>query len=104
MLEERFSYDSFSRADDPRALSTELQDELTERIRAADSPEDEGRRIINELRNLGHDLWSFDESDDFQLWCGSWVAWKHPYELIVEMSYRADEPRAVAVTFRSVTR
>jgi len=24
--------------------------------------------IIDDLRSLGHDLWSLDESDDFQIW------------------------------------
>jgi len=24
--------------------------------------------IVSELRTLGHDLWSFDESDDMEAW------------------------------------
>jgi hypothetical protein len=25
--------------------------------------------IVEHLRGLGHDLWSFDECDDFEIWC-----------------------------------
>ena len=26
-------------------------------------------KLIGELRAVGHDLWSFDESDDMEAWC-----------------------------------
>lgn len=29
--------------------------------------------LVQELRNLGHDLWSFDADDDFEIWCGDWT-------------------------------
>ena len=25
--------------------------------------------LVSDLRSLGHDLWSFDEDDDFEIWC-----------------------------------
>ncbi|MCY1073258.1 hypothetical protein [Archangium lansingense] len=54
-----------------------------------------------ELRELGHDLWSFDESTHFQAWCGNWSNPSRPTELIVEFTYRDEEaPRTVSVTFR----
>jgi hypothetical protein len=35
---------------------------------------DRTREAINELRALGHDLWSFDsDGDTFETWCGDWT-------------------------------
>ena len=50
--------------------------------------------------SLGHDLWSFDESDDFQQWCGDWTAPKTGFGLFVEITYRGGEPRSVAVSLK----
>lgn len=47
----------------------ELQETLAARLRGAPDFHDEVGRIVMELRAQGHDLWSFDESDDFQVWC-----------------------------------
>ena len=74
MLDKRFSYEGLLATTDRPEFIEELGEELTRRLRAAMDPENEGRAIIEELRNLGHDLWSFDESDDFQIWTGDWVA------------------------------
>ncbi len=57
--------------------------------------------MARELRALGHDLWSFDESTDFQEWCGDWTNPKQPYELLVTVAYPDDGPRQVSVTFRA---
>lgn len=38
--------------------------------------------IIDTLRGVGHDLWSFDE--DNGVWCGNWAAPVPGGELIVE--------------------
>jgi hypothetical protein len=97
MLDSRFSYDGLLGAADRPRLLEELSAELTRRLRAAADPEREGRVLIEELRSLGHDLWSFDESDDFQLWCGDYVSPKQPWELLVEIFYkRGDTPFASA--------
>ena len=46
---------------------------LTERILRAANFELEVTNIIGELRLLGHDIWSFDEDDEWQIWCGNWI-------------------------------
>ncbi|WNG50561.1 hypothetical protein F0U60_45370 [Archangium minus] len=104
MLSQRFSYESFVQTSDRARLCQELEQVLTARVRSAPSPEEEGHRIAMELRELGHDLWSFDESTDLQVWCGNWANPTRPYELIVEVSYRdKEEPRTVSVSFRART-
>ncbi|MFT3774458.1 MAG: hypothetical protein QM820_54555 [Minicystis sp.] len=40
--------------------------------------------IIETLRSVGHDLWSFDEGPDFQLWCGDWTRPRADGELLLE--------------------
>jgi hypothetical protein len=100
MLDARFSYEGMLGASESRQLLEDLEAELTRRLQDANDPAKEALDAIHELRKLGHDLWSFDESDDFQIWCGDWVSPKHPYELIVTFSYRDDEPRSVSAVFQ----
>lgn len=99
-MDARFSYDLLVASADRPGLVASLRSEITRRLLAATDPEAEARVVIEELRQLGHDLWSFDESDEFQAWCGNWVHPKYPYELIVEMSYRAGQAAVVSVTFQ----
>ncbi len=58
------------------------------------------RGLIDELRLLGHDLWSFDsDGEEFESWCGDWtqaggggplwITFRYPRE--VEVSWR--EPK-----------
>lgn len=106
MLGAEYSYDSLVAAleRDEREklmLIRELEAELLARLVVAPSVEQEATRIVDELRALGHDMCSFDASLDFQAWCGNWGPHgvKRPYELILQIWYREDEPRSVAVSF-----
>jgi hypothetical protein len=69
-MDERFSKANFLAADDgARAqLMQVLQDQLSPRLRDSSNFHVTARHIVDELRALGHDLWSFDESDDFEVW------------------------------------
>jgi hypothetical protein len=102
VLDHRFAYDNFVAATDAdrRRLADELAQELTRRVQASSDPAQAGYDCIADLKALGHDLWSFDESDDFQLWCGDWTAPKRSLELFVEVTYRDEQPRAVSVSFK----
>jgi hypothetical protein len=102
VLDRRYSYDQFTAAaaDDRDRLTSDLVDELTRRVRAAADPATAGDECIEDLRALGHDLWGFDEDDDFQSWCGNWTASARAFELTVEITYRENEPRSVSVTFK----
>jgi hypothetical protein len=104
MLDARFSYESFVRSADHTALAQALSDELTRRLRAATAPAQEGYAIVDELRRLGHDLWSFDESDDFQAWCGDWTKMPRPFQLIVQLNFSDDESPNALTVFRPTDR
>lgn len=46
----------------------ELAHVLTERLRGASTFHQSVYSLVSELRALGHDLWSFDESDELEVW------------------------------------
>lgn len=50
-------------------LSVELSRVLSERLKAMPNFHHGVKQLVLELRAIGHDLWSFDESDDFEVWC-----------------------------------
>ncbi len=54
-------------------LTRALERELTMRMQAPGSFHAKVKKIVAELKALEHDLWSFDESDDFEIWLPSWV-------------------------------
>jgi hypothetical protein len=65
--------DEGARANRLRDLEAALEGRLP---RNASSSEffAESRRAIDELRALGHDLWSFDsDGEAFETWCGDWT-------------------------------
>jgi len=51
-----------------RNLCSELAAALLSRLRQGDEFHATVKTLIAELRALGHDLWSFDESDDMEAW------------------------------------
>src|SRR5262249_39831448 len=81
-------------------LTAELEHQLTARLRSSDNPEEEAGAIIDELRELGHDLHDWGESGDDQVWCADWVCPSHEeYELVVRISYPEDAPPAARLSF-----
>ena len=77
------------------ALCRELATLLAQRLKEPSAFGATATACIKELRALGHDLWSFDESDDFQAWCPNYenptgpgivVTFRAPDEVSVEWS------------------
>jgi len=68
---ERFSKAAFDRANDAgrATLSAELCEALTERLKGTPDFHQGVNQLVTELRDIGHDLWSFDESDEMEVWC-----------------------------------
>ncbi|HEY1956116.1 MAG TPA: hypothetical protein VGH28_10890 [Polyangiaceae bacterium] len=100
---ERFSYAAFVAAaqrDDGslESLSRELERDMETKLRAAARPEQEVHEIIQALRRVGHEIYSFDASFDWESFC-TWgpTAAHFEWELTVAVTY---EPPTVAVTFR----
>jgi hypothetical protein len=95
VLPARFSYHALVDADDRARLVGELAAALTARLQGVTDAESESYALIEELRALGHDLWSFDCSPGVgQHWCGDWVTPRRPFELLITFSYR---PRSEAM-------
>jgi hypothetical protein len=71
----RFSKQSFESCEGEAraALVRELAAVLTGRIVGAPKFHLRVRELVTELRALGHDLWSFDEDDDVEVWLPSWA-------------------------------
>ncbi len=69
-MEERFRREEFERASPQQrtTLLRDLADLMKARMRAGPAFHRSCYELIEELREAGHDIWSFDESDDFQLW------------------------------------
>lgn len=67
----RFHKDAFFRANptEREVLCRALAAEITAAVRSTGDFWGVTRGAVESLRALGHDLWSFDESDDFHLWC-----------------------------------
>ena len=53
---------------DRLSLCAELAAHISLWLRGKESFHREVLGIVEELRNLDHDLWSYDEDDDFEVW------------------------------------
>lgn len=65
-----FTKDAFLRANqvDRERLCADLGGKLGAHLATSASFHSAVKELVRELRELGHDLWSYDESDDFEIW------------------------------------
>jgi hypothetical protein len=98
-----FSREDFECSADPRRLCVALQERLVPRLQAATDRIREARAIVDDLRQAGHELWSWDESDDLSIWCDDYGNPPRPTRFLIEMRWPSPddptEPIEVAVTF-----
>ncbi len=100
MPSERFSYANLAKPGAPlEELTSALAREIEARLRASKRPQREMYDLIEELRRMGHEIWSFDASDDWE----SFTTWgkgaeKLEWDLSITVSYSA--PQTAEVTFR----
>ncbi len=82
---QRFTKQAFLVATEPvrTELCVELGAYLLARINASHDFHATVYTVVAELRALGHDLWSFDESDDTQTWCPNWARPSGPGIVVV---------------------
>lgn len=93
----RFSRAAFEQ-DVAGGLAAELAGVLTISLAIARDPADEVTAVVAELRALGHDLWHWDGSDDFDIWGRDYVR-PQAKRIIVHWFFPADGDRRVEVTF-----
>ncbi|MDP2344401.1 MAG: hypothetical protein Q8O67_25810 [Deltaproteobacteria bacterium] len=66
---DRFSLDHFERAASRKELCLDLQTTLDGLIDRGDRFHASVMSIVERLRLVGHDLWSFDEEEEYEIWC-----------------------------------
>ncbi len=96
MLSDRFSYARFV---ENAALAPELAQEIERRLRAAKDRRREMHAVIEELRRLGHEIFSFDASDDWELFT-AWGKTAEKLEWALNVSVAYAPPPSVSVEFR----
>jgi hypothetical protein len=87
ILGEQYSRDSFESSTDSASLAKSLSDHLTQRLRSARDVRAEAHAIVSDLKVLGHELFSWDETDDWQIWGDDYVRPKHQ-RIIVSSDFR----------------
>jgi hypothetical protein len=91
------SLDAEARSARVAALRLALMDRLSI-VASAGEFFAQSRGLVEELRALGHDLWSFDsDGEEFETWCGDWtrsgggsltITFRYPVQ--VEVAWRED--------------
>jgi hypothetical protein len=74
------------------ALCVRLAAELSNKLRGPAPFHGAVLALVAQLREGGHDLWSYDENDDFEVWGPNYV---HPGEPGIVITFRADRPTEV---------
>ena len=103
-LGKQFSFKAFASADEPAALCQELAAVLTARIQAHPSPAEAFESAMQELKALGHDLWSYTLEE---VWGCDYMTRRKGAGLLIQR-YTADdaeddevvEPETVSVEFK----
>jgi hypothetical protein len=87
----RFSREAFEASANPDQLSAELEAVLRPRLRAASDRMAEAHGIIEDLRQAGHSLWSWDESTDFVIWGDDYVNPPSRTRFLIAMRWSSGE-------------
>jgi hypothetical protein len=98
-LPEDFSPARFVAADptEREHLCGRLAETLSQEFRVGREWTETAYGVIQELRKLGHDLWSFDdESPRFQIWCPDWSRTTGALDLTLHF----DAPDFVSVSIK----
>ena len=95
--EAMISLDAKARSARLAALRVALMDRLSNEASASEFFA-QSHALVEELRALGHDLWSFDsDGEEFETWCGDWtrsgggpltITFRYPLQ--VEVAWRED--------------
>jgi hypothetical protein len=96
----RFDYASFERAaeGDLSELMEALAAQLRARLVAATDFHQAVEEAISALRAQGHNFFSFDEDDDFEIWCPDYTARLRPTCGLI-LTFRA--PSSVDVAWKA---
>lgn len=103
MPDRYFSRDEIEQSPDPQGLCRVLQVLIQHRLAHASDPAREAQIIATDLRAAGHDIWSWDESQNFSIWGDDYVNPPRPTQFLLEMRWPSsgtrDEQTEVEITF-----
>jgi len=97
-LGEQYSRRNFENLTDATPLAGNLAHLLTERLRNSADARAEAGVLISELKALGHELFSWDESTDWETWGDDYVR-PTARRIIVELKFPEDGVPSATVTF-----
>lgn len=99
MLDTKYSRSAFVESREPEQLAAELAKSLTRRLVTATDPADEVEKMVGDLKEQGHDIFSWDASDEFETWGDSWLAPRDSMRIVLAFSFAEDEARQVVVEY-----
>ncbi len=79
-------------APEREALCSRLAAAISRTLKDAGRFHDSVATVVADLREVGHDLWSYDEEDEFEVWGPNYVQPKGPGIVI---TFHADGPTEV---------
>lgn len=97
-LNQKFSRKNFEECVESETLARALTTELTSRLEHAGDRLQEAAEIVADLRALGHDLFLWDESHDWQQWGDDYMR-PRALRFILQLEFDADLPPTVNVDF-----
>lgn len=97
-LGEQYSRSKFDDSTDATSLANSLADALTVRLRQASDVRAEARSLVSELKALGHELFSWDESTDWETWGDDYIRPK-ARRIIVKLRFPDDDAPSASVDF-----
>jgi len=97
-LGEQYSRRSFENATDSALLARKLAELVSDRLRRASDVRTEARVIVAGLRALGHNLFSWDRSIDWETW-GDDYAKPEATRILVELRFPEDDEPSANVHF-----
>jgi hypothetical protein len=98
-----FSRQAFEESPTPASLCADLEAILQPRLTAAQDRATEARRIVEDLRQAGHALHSWDESDELSIWGDDYANPPSETRFLIEMRWPSEgaacQLAEVVVTF-----
>ena len=96
-LDPKFARSIFEQSSEQDQRCQELANLLTTRLEKGEDLQTEIATILADLKHLGHDLYSWDESDDWQMWGDDYMSPPSKYRIILQFSYETHRSPSVQV-------
>lgn len=96
-LDSKFARSIFEQSPEQEELCQELAKILSTRLEKCEDLETEIATILADLKHLGHDLYSWGDSTDWQMWGDDYMSPPSKYRIILRFSYATHRSPSVQV-------